>query len=69
MLEWYRVGWTHHQLMDETAELLKAAMALAGRRASVRDSSFRQLYQDRFGFDAFTARLARRAFTARLARR
>ena len=55
MLEWYRVGWNHHQLMDETAELLKAAMALAGRRASVRDTSFRQLYQDKFGFDAFTA--------------
>ena len=34
MLEWYRVGWTHHQLMDETAELLKAALALAGRWAS-----------------------------------
>ena len=55
MLEWYRVGWDHHRLMDETAELLKAAMALAGRRASVRDTSFRQLYQDKFGFDPLTA--------------
>ena len=55
MLEWYRVGWDHHRLMDETAELLKAAMALVGRRANVREFSFRQLYQDRFGFDPFTA--------------
>ena len=55
MLEWYRVGWDHHRLMDETAELLKAAMTLVGRRASVREFSFRQLYQDRFGFDPFTA--------------
>jgi lysyl-tRNA synthetase class 2 len=55
MLEWYRVGWDHHRLMDETAELLKAAMALVGRRASVREFSFRQLYQERFGFDPFTA--------------
>lgn len=55
MLEWYRVGWTHHQLMDETAELLKLALALAGRRATVRDTSFRQLYQDKFGFDVVTA--------------
>lgn len=55
MLEWYRVGWTHHQLMDETAELLKAALALAGRRATVRDTSFRQLYLDKFGFDPLTA--------------
>lgn len=55
MLEWYRVGWTHHQLMDETAELLKAALSLAGRRATVRDTSFRQLYLDKFGFDPMTA--------------
>lgn len=55
MLEWYRVGWDHHRLMDETAELLKAALALAGRRATVRDTSFRQLYLDKFGFDPMTA--------------
>lgn len=55
MLEWYRVGWNHHQLMDETAELLKAALSLAGRRATVRDTSFRQLYLDKFGFDPMTA--------------
>lgn len=55
MLEWYRVGWNHHQLMDETAELIKAALALAGRRATVRDTSFRQLYQDKFGLDPLLA--------------
>ncbi|KAA2286142.1 EF-P lysine aminoacylase EpmA [Arenimonas fontis] len=55
MLEWYRVGWDHHRLMDETAELLKAALALAGRRASVRETSFRQLYLDHFGLDPMTA--------------
>ncbi|GAB2493128.1 EF-P lysine aminoacylase EpmA [Arenimonas alkanexedens] len=55
MLEWYRVGWDHHRLMDETSELLKSAMALAGRRATVRDTSFRQLYLDKFGFDPLTA--------------
>jgi lysyl-tRNA synthetase class 2 len=55
MLEWYRVGMNHHQLMDEVSELLKAALALAGRRATVRDTSFRQLYQDKFGFDPLLA--------------
>ena len=55
MLEWYRVGFDHHRLMDETAELLKAALALAGRRATVRDSSFRELYRERFGFDPMLA--------------
>lgn len=27
MLEWYRVGWSHHQLMDEVAELLQILLA------------------------------------------
>jgi len=55
MLEWYRVGMDHHRLMDEVSELLKAALTLAGRRATVRDTSFRQLYQDKFGFDPMLA--------------
>ena len=55
MLEWYRCGFDHHQLMDECAELVKDAMHLAGRRATIRDVSFRQLYQDSFGFDPMTA--------------
>ena len=55
MLEWYRVGMNHHQLMDEVSELLKAALTLAGRRATVRETSFRQLYQDKFGFDPLLA--------------
>lgn len=55
MLEWYRVGWNHNQLMDETAELIRAAMHLVGKKTTVRDISFRQLYQDKFGFDPLTA--------------
>ena len=39
MLEWYRIGWSHHQLMDECAELVRDAMRLAGRSVSVRESS------------------------------
>jgi lysyl-tRNA synthetase class 2 len=54
MLEWYRLGWDHHKLMDECAELVKAALHLNGKRATVRDVSFRQLYQDSFGFDPLT---------------
>ncbi len=55
MLEWYRVGWTHHQLMDECAELVKEALRLAGRSASVRETSFRHLYQEQLGLDPLTA--------------
>ena len=28
MLEWYRVGWDHRRLMDETVLLVQAALAL-----------------------------------------
>jgi lysyl-tRNA synthetase class 2 len=55
MLEWYRIGWSHHQLMDECAELVRDALRLAGRSASIRESSFRQLYHDSLGFDPLTA--------------
>jgi lysyl-tRNA synthetase class 2 len=55
MLEWYRLGWSHHQLMDECAELVREALRLVGRSVSVREISYRQLYQDHFGFDPMTA--------------
>src|SRR4249920_3201792 len=55
MLEWYRVGWNHNQLMDETAELVRAAMHMVGKKSTVRDISFRQLYLEKFGFDPLTA--------------
>ena len=55
MLEWYRVGWTQHQLMDECAELVREAMRLAARSVSVRESSYRQLFIDHLGIDPMTA--------------
>lgn len=56
MLEWYRQGWNHHQLMAETIELVQAALALVGRKAvSVEIISYRELFQRRLGLDAFTA--------------
>ncbi len=55
MLEWYRLGWDHHRLIDETVELVQTALALIGRNASVTKTSFRDLYRDRLGIDPFTA--------------
>lgn len=55
MLEWYRVGWDHHRLMEECADLVQAAMASVGKRTTVRKMSFAAFYQDRFGFDPHTA--------------
>ena len=45
MLEWYRVGWDHHRLVQETAELIGQALALVGRRATLRVLSYRELFQ------------------------
>ncbi|WP_027071753.1 EF-P lysine aminoacylase EpmA [Luteimonas sp. J29] len=55
MLEWYRVGWDHLRLADETVELVQAALSLVGREASVARTTFRELYRDMLGVDPMTA--------------
>ena len=55
MLEWYRVGWTLEPLIDETAALVQAALALVGRNATLRTASFREVYRDALGLDPMTA--------------
>lgn len=55
MLEWYRVGWDHHRLIDETVELVRAALTLVGRSATATTTTFRDLYRERLGVDPFTA--------------
>jgi lysyl-tRNA synthetase class 2 len=59
LLEWYRVGWTHQELMREVVQLVADALALVDRRATVRETSFRQLYLDALGLDPFTDSLDR----------
>jgi lysyl-tRNA synthetase class 2 len=55
MLEWYRVGWDHRHLMEETIALVEAALALVGRRAEVVVESYRQLFLDELGLDPIHA--------------
>ena len=55
MLEWYRVGWDHHRLVEETIELVQAALAAAGRSAEVARYSYRELFAQGAGVDPFTA--------------
>jgi lysyl-tRNA synthetase class 2 len=57
MLEWYRVGWTHRQLMEETIALVEAALALVGRRVEVLIEGYRQLFLDELGLDPLHAQL------------
>lgn len=53
MLEWYRVGWDHLRLIDETVELVHAALALVGKSTTVRKSTYRDLFRDEIGLDPF----------------
>jgi lysyl-tRNA synthetase class 2 len=53
LLEWYRPGVDHHQLMTEVADLLRYCL---GDRA-VHKYSYRQLFQSRLQIDPFTASL------------
>ncbi len=57
MLEWYRVGWNHHQLVEETVALVRAALALVGRKASLTVIDYRSLYRQQVGVDPFEATL------------
>lgn len=55
MLEWYRTGWDHRRLAEECADFVQAAMALVGKRSTVREVSYRKLYRDKLGLDPFHA--------------
>jgi lysyl-tRNA synthetase class 2 len=55
MLEWYRVGWDHQRLVDETADLVRMALALVERDASLQRIAYRDLYRGRLGLDPFLA--------------
>ena len=55
LLEWYRVGWDHLRLIEETAELVRAALSLLGRDASLRVIRYRDLYRGGLGLDPLTA--------------
>lgn len=51
MLEWYRVGWDHVALIEETVALVREALALVGRDARVERIAYRDLYRRALGVD------------------
>jgi len=51
LLEWYRVGWDHHRLMDECAALVRAAMALVQRSISLKKISYINLFTQELDLD------------------
>ena len=55
MLEWYRVGWDHLRLLDETVELVRHALNMVGRKASLVSMTYRELFVDALSIDPFNA--------------
>lgn len=55
LLEWYRVGWNHLRLIDESIALVQAALALTGRQATSRSVTYRDLYREVLGIDPMMA--------------
>ncbi|WP_395680909.1 EF-P lysine aminoacylase EpmA [Dokdonella sp.] len=55
MLEWYRVGWDHLRLIDETVDLVLAALGAFGHRAEIVHCTYRELFVDGLDIDPFTA--------------
>jgi lysyl-tRNA synthetase class 2 len=55
MLEWYRLGWDHRRLIEETAALVQEALQLVGRQASLQLISYHDLYRPQLQLDPATA--------------
>lgn len=53
LLEWYRVGWDHRRLAQETVRLVQQALALCDRVAEVRQLTYAELYRQALGVDVF----------------
>lgn len=51
LLEWYRVGWDHRQLIDELVALVQTTLALVGRRPQVVSLSYAELFSRELGID------------------
>jgi lysyl-tRNA synthetase class 2 len=58
LLEWYRVGWSYEQLMDEVAELLAYCGTAFGLSWVVRHVTYSQWVEEHTGIDPLTAPVA-----------
>ncbi len=55
LLEWYRLGFDHHQLMDEMAQLVQTCLE---SDLAVEKISYQQLFERFFHWDPLTASIA-----------
>ncbi|MEO0998745.1 MAG: EF-P lysine aminoacylase EpmA [Pseudomonadota bacterium] len=51
LLEWYRLGFHEDAIVTDTLEVLAAALAVAGTRPAVRETTYRQAFVDCLGID------------------
>jgi lysyl-tRNA synthetase class 2 len=66
LIEWYRLGVTLDQLMDEVAALMRDLLGSAGARRPEERLSYRDAFVRELALDPFTATLAELAQTAAL---
>ena len=55
MLEWYRVGWNHLELIEECIALVQDVFALKGIELPVRRLSYAELFLELVGIEPHTA--------------
>lgn len=55
MLEWYRVGWDHLRLIDETVALISASAAREALQTYCISVTYRELFEEFLSIDPFTA--------------
>lgn len=55
LLEWYRVGFDHHRLMDETGELVMDLLAQSMSLQSPERLTYRETFQRHAGLDPYAA--------------
>lgn len=55
LLEWYRLDWSHQDLMTEVAELVNFCGAHFGRQWQVRRVTYRDWFRDGLGLDPLRA--------------
>src|SRR5690348_293925 len=51
LLEWYRVGWDHHRLMEECSELVRAALGLVARPIEINKASYINWFRNELDLD------------------
>ncbi len=55
MLEWYRIGWNHRRLAQETVALVCESLALVSKTVVVVEQSYRDFFIERVQLDPFNS--------------